>query len=432
MKANVFATCAIVSALLSSAIGAVPERTLSSSRQFILYGADVGLRGAVSQSAEETKTNLLSILRRSDSWKTPIVINLQFPQANIPEIPSAELRFSQTGAGLKLQLDLTISSDFNSAAIERELLRAILLEIIYRQQPDIAPGTAYVDPPDWLLDGIVAIRAGRNPKPFVEALEPRLASEKIASLADFLRQRPALLDGPSRLLFRAYSAAFVRWLIDEPDGRLHLAQYIDNLARASNDPSTDLKTFFSALNDDSAERTWRFRVGQFCDSQNYQLLTFPETQRRLDELLSVNIAGGKWQSSEILRLQDLADRKVSADESKALVQLGASLTLLQMRAHPILRPIVTEYEQVCYLLASRKKSKAGERLQRVEALRSRIAGRMTKIDDYMNWFEASQAHTSSDAFADYLNAVEARSEVAPRRHDPLSVYMDAVEGQIQD
>jgi hypothetical protein len=251
-------------------------------------------------------------------------------------------------------------------------------------------------------------------------------------LSDFLRQRPALLNASARLLFRAYSAAFVRWLIDEPDGRSHLGQYIDNLARASNNPSADLKIFFSALNDDSAESTWRSRVGQFCDSQNYQLLTFAETQRRLNELLSINLAGAKSPSSKTIRLQDLTDRRVSAGESKALVQLGTSLTLLQTRAHPILRPIVIDYEQVCYLLAAHKNSKAGERLRRVHTLRSRIAGRMNKIDDYMNWFEATQARTSSDAFTDYLNAVEAQSESASRRHDALSVYMDAVEGQIQD
>jgi hypothetical protein len=431
MKGKFLATFAIVSILLSSEVGAASERTLSTSRQFILYGTDVGLRGAISHVAEETKTNLLSILRRSDSWKTPIVINLQFPQANVPEIPPAQLRFSQTGAGLKLQLDLTISSDFNSAAIERELLRAILLELIYRQQPDLAPGTAYVDPPDWLLDGIVAVRPGRDPKQLVEALEPLIATDKIAPLEGFLRQRPAFLDASARFLFRAYSAALVRWLVDGPEGRLHLGQYIDNLSRASNDPLADLKTYFSALNGDSAEMTWRFRVGRFCDAQGYQLLTFAETERRLDELLSIKLAEAKSPSNGVSALQDLTGKKISADQSKALVQLGASLTLLQMRAHPILRPIVTEYEQICYLLANRKKSAANERLQRVQTLRLRIASRMSKIDDYMNWFEATQARTTSDAFADYLNAVEAQSEIAPRR-DALSVYMDAVEGQIQD
>ena len=101
----------------------------------------------------------------------------------MPEVPPAALHFSQTGFGLKLQLDLTIAPNFNSAATERELLRAILLEMIYRGQGDIAAGTAYVDPPDWLLDGALAHAADRDSKLLAEALEPLLAADKIMPLS---------------------------------------------------------------------------------------------------------------------------------------------------------------------------------------------------------------------------------------------------------
>ena len=100
-----------------------PERSVSPSRQFIVYGADAKLRGAVSDLAEATKGNLLTLLQKQDGWKTPIVVNLQLAQASLPEIPPAALHFSQTGFGLKLQLDLTISSTFDGSLVERELLR---------------------------------------------------------------------------------------------------------------------------------------------------------------------------------------------------------------------------------------------------------------------------------------------------------------------
>src|SRR6266699_530540 len=130
------------------------EHSVSPSRQFVIYGADAQLRGAVSSVAERTKTNLLALLRQRDNWIVPIVVNLQPQQANLPEIPPADLRFSQTGFGLKLQLDLTLSEKLDSSLIERELLRAILLEIVYRKESHIAAGTAFVEPPDWLLDGV--------------------------------------------------------------------------------------------------------------------------------------------------------------------------------------------------------------------------------------------------------------------------------------
>jgi len=110
------------------------EHSVSPSRQFVIYGADAELRGAVSDLAERTKADLLTLLRQRDNWIVPVVINLQPQQANLPEIPPADLRFSQTGFGLKLQLDLTISKNLDVSLVERGLLRAILLEMIYRKQ----------------------------------------------------------------------------------------------------------------------------------------------------------------------------------------------------------------------------------------------------------------------------------------------------------
>src|SRR3954469_21913364 len=98
-------------------------RSVSSSRQFIIYGTDVPLRGAVADLAERTKANLLSLLQKRDDWKTPIVINVQMRQANVPELPPSDLRFSQTGAGIKIQLDLTLPASVDAPAVQREILR---------------------------------------------------------------------------------------------------------------------------------------------------------------------------------------------------------------------------------------------------------------------------------------------------------------------
>src|SRR6184192_700724 len=176
---------------------APPARSVSPSHQFIIYGANVTLRGAVSELAERTKANLLALLRQPDGWKTPIVVNLQSAQANLPEIPPAALRFSQTGFGLKLQLDLTIGQNADPSLIERELLRAILLEMIYRRAPDIGPGTIYVEPPDWLLEGVLASTSGRDRQPLIGALA---VSGKVMPLEELLQKRLVLLDSLGQLL----------------------------------------------------------------------------------------------------------------------------------------------------------------------------------------------------------------------------------------
>ena len=102
---------------------APPERSVSPSQQFIIYGANGAWRGAVSELAERTKANFLALLRRPDRWKTPVLINLQLSQANLPKIPPAALRFSQTGFGLKLQLDFTVARDVDSSLVDRKSTR---------------------------------------------------------------------------------------------------------------------------------------------------------------------------------------------------------------------------------------------------------------------------------------------------------------------
>src|ERR1043166_1000467 len=220
---------------------AQPEHSITASRQFVIYGADPKVRGAISGLAEQTKSNFLTLLRQRDDWKTPVVINLQSQQANAPEIPAADLRFSQTGFGIKLQLDLTISKNVDVSLVERELLRAILLEMIYRKQSHIATGTVLVEPPDWLIDGVLALAPERDRGPLIEAVAD---NEKPLPLAKFLGQRPGFVDSTGRTLDRAYSFAFVQMLLEPKTGGGQLAKYIDHLSDSSNDPLEDLKAQF--------------------------------------------------------------------------------------------------------------------------------------------------------------------------------------------
>ncbi|HWX16764.1 MAG TPA: hypothetical protein VNY07_09275 [Chthoniobacterales bacterium] len=428
MKVNCRAIFIVLIFALQSVHAAPPARSVSPSQQFIIYGADAASRGAVSELAERTKANFLALLRRPDRWKTPVIINLQLPQANLPKIPAAGLRFSQTGFGLKLQLDLTIARDVDGSLVERALLQAILLEMIYRNQPDIAAGTRYVQPPDWLLDGALALTPGRDRGPLVEAL---LLPDKIIPLEELLRGgRISELDSPARLLYRAYSFALVQLLVDATGGPEQLVRYIDNLSRSSTDPLADLRAQFPTL-DGGAEKTWRSSVARLRATQSYQLLTFAETERRLGELLCVRISD-PGRPTRMVQLDDLSQRKILPVEIAAIAALSQELLLLAARANPILRPIVQEYQQIASLLVKGKRKGLTARLAQLQANRAKLTTRMTEIDDYMNWFEATQSKTKSGAFADYLKAVQGRNEARPRRRDALSVYLDAMEEQFQN
>jgi hypothetical protein len=408
---------------------ALPAHSVSPSRQFVIYGADAALRGTISELAEQTKTNLLALLRQRDEWKKAVIINLQPQQANLPEIPPSDLRVSQTGFGVKLQLDLSVGQNLDGSLIERQLLRAILLEMIYRDESDLAPGTMLVKPPDWLVEGALALTPGRERESLVEVLS---TTDKGKSVEEFLGQRFDLLDSAGRTLYRAYSVALVQLLLDEGGGRARLARYITNLSHASNDPVADLKARFPQLRED-LEKKWRSTVARLSGHQTYQLLTFTESERRLDELLQIKVSDGSHnrRRPKPANLSELAVRKLSPEEKAAVNEMSQALLLLVGTAHPVLRPVTREYQQIGALLTRGKRRGIAKRLAHLEVTRKELAARMGEIDDYLNWFEATQMESQSGAFNDYLKGAKQSEVSAPRRRDPLSVYLDALEDRIE-
>jgi class 3 adenylate cyclase len=116
----------------------------------------------------------------------------------------------------------------------------------------------------------------------------------------------------------------------------------------------------------------------------------------------------------------------------ALNQLSRDLLVLVAQANPVLRPIAREYQQMVALLARGKRRGIAKRLSHLDLTRKQLVARMSDIDDYMNWFEATQMKKGSGNFTDYLKAVNQSQVSPPTRHDPLSVYVDALEDQFEN
>ena len=120
---------------------------------------------------------------------------------------------------------------------------------MYRAEPNTPAGTPYVAPPDWLIEGTLALIAERDRSAIADRLGVAVASGSLVSFADLLRQNPALLESPSRALYRAYAAALVAMLAQAPDSGERFAQFIAWLPHASNDPVADLQRYFPILGD---------------------------------------------------------------------------------------------------------------------------------------------------------------------------------------
>ncbi len=407
-------------------LAAGKPRSISTSRQFLVYGADVRVRGAMCDLAERTKANLLRLLGQRDNWKTPLVVNLDYPRANFPDAPVAQLDFSQLGYGLKLQLNLLLTREMKGRGVQRELLRAILVEMMYRNRPNIAAGTPYITPPDWLVEGVLALEPGGEASEDAELLRSMVSAKTIAPLEEIVSQRRAQLDASSRRLHTAYSRALVQLLLGAPGGNSQLTGFINDLPDAPNDAMADLRVHFPETLGRAPGKWWALSVTGLSAVDRYRILSAAETGRRLDQALRFSLPGKDGTAREYSLGEYEVYRKLPAYRD-ALGQVGQQLQLLGAQAHPSYRPIVQEVYELTELLARDRTRGVAARLNRVASYRAVIEAQGTAIDDYLNWFEATQSKTNSGIFSQILEANRKAEEAFPRRRDPISVYLDTIE-----
>ncbi|MEP6976085.1 MAG: hypothetical protein ABI897_11585 [Spartobacteria bacterium] len=415
-----------LSLALPAAAPAGKTRSTSTSRQFLVYGADVQVRGAMCDLAERTKTNLLRLLDQRDNWKTPLIVNLDYPRSNLPDVPTAQLIVSQTGFGLKMQLNLLVTADLQSRNVQQELLRAILVEMIYRERGNIPAGTAYVTPPDWLVDGIIGLQPARANDGDAQLLQSIIAAKKIAPLEQIVRQQRAQLDAPSRRFFEAYARALLQLLLDSPGGKQKLVQFLADLPAAPNDPLADLSAHFPETLGRSLGKWWALSVAQLSATHRYETLSAAETSARLDRALRFTLPAPDGRNQEF-SLGDYAKFRRLRGAREGLRQVSRQLLLLSARAHPSYRPLVQEDFELADLLARGKAGKLAGRFEQVASYRAVVERQAGEIDDFLNWYEGTQAKTMSGTFSQVIDPARAAGETVPRRRDPISVYLDSIE-----
>ena len=160
-----------------------------------------------------------------------------------------------------------------------------------------------------------------------------------------------------------------------------------------------------------------------------EILTAAETAKRLDPLTRISIPGPEGKTQDYA-LENYTDFLKSPLARGALRQWNQQLLLLSAQAHPSYRPLVQEYYGLTLLLARGQTRKVAERLARAASERAVVERQRRDVDDYMNWFEATQLKTMSGAFSEILKTASQAEGGPPRRRDPISVYLDSIEANL--
>jgi hypothetical protein len=416
---------AFASLSLAAVDSPLSGRTTSSSGRFVIYSKDAARRSLIVKHAEAARTVWNAKLGADENGAHPIIILDLIGRAKPRGNPNAVTTiFVGDGGALKVQTSIYDSSVLRGQALDSEIYRALGLEWIYRTHP-LKAGKPFRSPPAWLVEALAEderMQEDGTPAGVYAAL---LRSEQPPKLADFLRAKPELMEATSLALYRTQALAFLKALEKLPEGGQGLGAFLSSLAQEDSDLKSLLAAFPSLENDASRlGKLWTLAIARDSAGKGTEPLSVGETSRALKALLDLSTPldpkkPGKGTATGAAALPALAKSESGPYQMR---QKSAELFTLEFRAHPLLKPVIEEYRKITTELAKKPRKNVSRQIEENGKILDLLLQRTGKVEDYMNWFEATQLDTLSEEF------VEVSNPAAPeKRTDPISRHLDAIE-----
>ncbi len=409
------------------------DRSISTSKQFVIYAKDPSIRTAISRQAEEYKAEFLKLLGIDDEFKITIIINLTAPAPTNRNPPKTSLRLYEIDQGeLKIQLDVFDQNALDDPEFDRDLMGAILLEYAYRNNPTSA-GRSFESPPAWVVAGLLEKIAIRANGPEAAAYATLLAGGETPNIDNFFRTRADRLDPTSRIIFRAQSLAMLDTLRALPQGRPGLHYYLA-VPRRSPPSTNEILEFFPSLdgNREALSRKWTLTIAAASATDRIDLLGVRDSAKTLDTILDVQALPDPKRPEVAAMSGPLALGAIARSNSGRFIlsQMRNDLLRLSLKAHPLYKGLTDEYLQIVSELLRKPKRRLEKRIAAAEEVRAALSRKTTEINSYLDWVEATKVQTSSETFTDIVEDTEVSSE-APPRPDAISQFLDAYESGVR-
>ena len=413
------------------------QRSISKSAQFIVYSPEVRLRLAITAYAETAKQDVLEALSLGDHWKFPIVIDLRRPASTDTGGLLSQDRLIQTEDGWKVQINVVLrDGEFKQVRFPQLVIRAILLELAYREHPPEV-GSRYTEPPSWLVEGLaqnMQVRATGS-APNSALFRQLIETGRLPKIRDFLNDNVEVMDPTSLAVYGACANSLVEMLVGTANGQVCLARMLKGLGESQGDPVAQLLKYFPALggSETDLEKWWTLGLARSSALDRHLALTLPETDARLAPLLRLAVVTDeKKKTSAEFALTEYKTFLKYPGARAVLWAQSVELAKLLNHAHPLLRPAVLEYQRIVSELARGKTRRMDEALVAAAKYRALVVDRMGQTDDYLNWYEATQMPEQSGAFEDFIQGAKALEKwTPPKRNDAISNYIDQLQREFE-
>lgn len=431
--------------------------------QFRVYGKVKEHRDLLLEEAERTRRMIMNVLQMRPEFVMPIVIQIREASALAVGRASVWTSIAQMGDGFRIELNLVPQHNaVDGPLLRQELVRCILAERMLRPHGSADLTGRDTPPPNWILHGLLELldyqAMGRPSESFSAVF--RLGH--VMSLEDIFAFQPEGRDSVSRGVYRASACGLLLMLLERSSGGKNFATLCDTVALMPDNDVAAIARAYPELNSsgNSLGKWWSLQLAAMAQPGLDELLSPQQTEKELLQALVLHLpalpeTAQKKEKKGLAKvfakkkpdekaapvapaaadcpLEEFTRATTRKDRVEIFNRVELALTQLSLRAHPLFRPVIGRYLALVKDLSEGKKEKeAGRTIASLAAIRRNLLADMSKVEDYLDWHEATQTETPSDRFHDYMRAAEdAERPPAPRR-DPFSRYLNLMESEYQE
>lgn len=405
----------------------------SRSEQFRISGGDAATRGMAANLAEEAKDELLRLTEEKDEWKVPIRITLVGKKGDpVPKRETVLLPPAFDENGYRLELMVNLSRDLRGEPFKRAVTEALVYARNLQARPRMESDVLLTVPP-WVVEGLreaSAWRLKRTERGLYEALFRSGGLFQLEDLFALTEAEHISIDAASRAAFRISAGALMMALIEQPDGKAGIRNFLAELADFQGEMPALLRKHFPDLNlsEKSLEKWWALQLANKGTAPLTESLGVLQTERGLEEALRLRYKDEAGLLKEIPLADWRSLPELKEPERIEAVRLAQDdLLRLSYRSFPSYRMLLLEYQSLLADFAKGDTRSMEESLQALKETRATMVAKAERARDFMDWFEITRARETSGAFDDYLN-LKARLKNRPStRTDSLSKYLDRLD-----
>ncbi|HUK83644.1 MAG TPA: hypothetical protein VLZ12_13555 [Verrucomicrobiae bacterium] len=404
-------------------------RTVSVTRQFVVYATDPALPPAVCVFAERVKDAWRDRLDVTNQWRDPIVIVVRQRDAAASNTPVLSTEIFQTEFHLKYQITCLVPPPIDEVDFETAVVETLNAEAANRDQP-VSLDKPYTSAPipRWLSCGLTQSIGGRPgallgaARRSVDAGRPQSATELMTLTV------PA--EPAARELFQANAWLFTEELLSLSEGPQKMQRFLSELGKTKSVSNAFWSVYRADFPEPVAlEKWWSLERARRVTAEVAANLDLDETSAALDKMLLTTLArpAGK-RGAEIradIALAQLWRYYEQPWLRPLLVNKLNSLQLLRGSAHPLYRVVIDQYCGAIEELMGQRLSRFRRAVANADRSRAALDRTRQQITRYLD--EAERVYTTDEfagMFRNYFRTLDQFEAFERQRSDPISDYLD--------